>query len=69
MTKKDKCYYATLAREAAMDELTIHAPDGRPMASILFWDEDDEVAKPAADRAKADTDLIVKALNAYEGRK
>jgi hypothetical protein len=64
-----KPYYLMLAREAAMDEITIHAPNGRPMASIAFWDEDDEFATPAADRAKADAELIIKALNAYRPRK
>jgi hypothetical protein len=56
-------YYATLDRNGTEDEITIHAPDGRRMLCVAFWDEDDI---PDADQLKADAMLIVKALNAYK---
>lgn len=56
-------YYATLDRNGIEDELTIHGPDGRPMLSVGFWDDEDS---PTASRLKADAELIVNALNAYQ---
>ena len=32
-------YYATQDRNGTEDEITIHAPDGRPLAVIQYWEE------------------------------
>jgi hypothetical protein len=63
--KTQQAYYATRDRNGTEDEITIHAPDGRAMAFIWFWDEPDELARADADAKKADARLIVDALNAY----
>jgi hypothetical protein len=55
-------YYASLDRNGTEDEILIHAPDGRAMSFIWFWDDPD---CPYAKRHKADGKLIVRALNAY----
>ena len=57
-------YHATIDRNGTEDEITIHAPDGRAMAAIQFWDKGEE----GATEAKADAELIVDALNAYAKR-
>jgi hypothetical protein len=64
MTKK---YYATTCRNGTEDEIIIHAPDGREMLCVGFWDAewDDDPMKHNADQLKADALLIVNALNAY----
>jgi hypothetical protein len=58
-------YFATLDRNGTEDEITVCAPDGRPMLCVAFWDAeyDDDPAKDNADRLKADAVLIVRALN------
>ena len=64
-------YYATLDRNGTEDEIVIHTPEGRPMLSVAFWDDEgpDEDGNPdplkaSADQIKADAALIVQALNA-----
>lgn len=65
---KQKRYYTTQDRNGTEDEITIRTPDGKSMAFLWFWDEQDEAAKPQADRAKADAWLIVEALNDHQKR-
>lgn len=55
-------YHATLDRNGTEDEVTIHAPDGRPMAIIQFWASEMEGAARTGENAR----LIVDALNAYK---
>jgi hypothetical protein len=67
--KKSKKYYATFDRNGTEDEIIIHTPQGRPMLSVAFWDEQflepDDPEWVAIDQKKADAMLIVNALNAY----
>lgn len=55
-------YTATLDRNGTEDEFTIHAIDGRPMATIQFWDGDEAGSR----QAHEDAELILDALNACE---
>lgn len=48
-------YHLSRDKNGTEDEIRIHAPDGRIMASIFFWDE--------SEQAEADARLIVEALN------
>lgn len=56
-------YTATLDVDGTEDELTIRDPEGRPMATIQFWDSDEG----SRNRAHADARAIVAALNAAHG--
>lgn len=60
MTKRKK-YYVTIDRNGTEDELCVHAPDGRIMASTQTWHDVDTDGQ-----AQADIKLIVDALNAYK---
>ena len=66
---KRKRYYATLDRNGTEDEITIRTPDGREMAFMQFWEYFNGERTEGAKQAEADAELIVKALNAYKGRK
>jgi hypothetical protein len=59
---QEMLYHLTTCRNGTEDEFAIHAPDGRQMAFIWFWDEPDS---DHAARALADAQLIVDALNAF----
>jgi hypothetical protein len=61
-------YHTSLGRNGTEDEITIHAPDGRGLAHIWFWDEEPDQPGVGDKRAKADAQLIVEALNAYRVR-
>jgi hypothetical protein len=63
---RDQGYQISHRRNGTEDEIIIGAPDGRHMAYIQFWDE--EYGEPGSGdkEAKADSRLIVDALNAYQ---
>lgn len=62
-------YHASQDRNGTEDEITIHAPDGREMAHIWFWDEEHDLGDAiAGPEAKVDGQHIVAALNAYASR-
>lgn len=54
-------YYATLDQDGTEDEITIRTPEGRAMATILFWDE---METANASTARANAQIILDALNA-----
>jgi hypothetical protein len=58
-------YHISQRRNGTEDEIIIHAPDGRHMASIWFWDEEHGEPGVGDKEAKAAGRLIVDALNAY----
>lgn len=58
---EDAPYTATLDVNGTEDELTVRDPEGRAMASVVFWATDEE----SRGRAEADARLIVDALNAF----
>lgn len=64
MTKRKK-YYLSLDRNGTEDEITIHAPNGRGIAFIWFWDDAECVEAAQKHR---DAKLIVDALNAFRSR-
>jgi hypothetical protein len=66
MTKR-KRYEAIQSRNGTEDEITIYTPGGRAMLCVGFWDAeyDNDPAKLNADQLRADSTLIVDALNAY----
>ena len=63
-----KGYHGSLGRNGTEDEITIHAPDGREMAHIWFWDEEPDQPGVGDKEAKADGLHIIAALNAYRER-
>jgi hypothetical protein len=57
-------YFATLDTNGTEDEITVFAPDGRPMLCVAFWDRNSwDDGQENAPQLKADAVLIVKALN------
>jgi hypothetical protein len=56
-------YHLTLGTNGTEDEITIMSPQGKSLAFIWLWDEEDD---PAAAEAKASAKLIVNALNAFD---
>jgi hypothetical protein len=68
MTKR-KQYYGEFDRNGTEDEIIIYTPQGRPMLSVAFWDEQyrdaNDPVRLEADQKKADAMLIINALNAY----
>jgi len=61
-------YHTGLGRNGTEDEITIHAPDGRGLAHIWFWDATPDQPGAGDRQAKADAQLLVEALNAYHAR-
>lgn len=62
-----KNYYWTQGRNGTEDEITIYTPDDRPMLCVAFWDKRDcDDGQENAPELKADAQLIVDALNAYQ---
>jgi hypothetical protein len=58
-------YHISQDRNGTEDEITIHAPGGRELAYIWFWDEEYDQPGVGDQQAKADARHIVDALNAY----
>ena len=64
--QRGRGYHTSQRRNGTEDEIVIHAPDGREMAYIWFWEKGWD-GPGAGDRtAKADARRIVNALNAYQ---
>jgi len=63
---RDQGYYASIGHNGSEDEITIHAPDDRPMAGIRFWTEEFKEPGVLDKEAQAESKLIVGALNAYQ---
>jgi hypothetical protein len=59
-------YHTSQRRNGTEDEIIIHAPDGRHMAYIWFWDEGWDGPGAGDKTAKADARRIINALNAYQ---
>jgi hypothetical protein len=65
MPRKRTRSYATLDRNGTEDEIAFHAPDGRKLAFIWFWDEEYDQPGVGDKEAKMDAQLILNALNVY----
>jgi hypothetical protein len=63
--KREEGYYTSQDRNGTEDEITIHAPDGRELAYIWFWEAEADQPGAGDQEAKADAQHIVAALNAY----
>jgi hypothetical protein len=61
-------YHSSLGRNGTEDEITIHAPGGRALAQIWFWEKELDQPGVGDQQAKADAQLLVEALNAYRAR-
>ncbi len=59
-----QAYHAS-RRNGTEDEFIIHAPGGREMAYIWFWDQEYDQPGVGDQEARADVRRIVDALNAY----
>ena len=59
-------YYTSQRRNGTEDEIVIHAPDGREMAYIWFWDKGWDGPGAGDKTAKTDARRIINALNAYQ---
>ncbi len=64
MAKQVK-YFGSIGRNGTEDEIIIHAPNGREMARIWFWDAEHGEPGVGDKEAKTNGQLIIAALNAY----
>jgi hypothetical protein len=62
----DQGYHARYGRDGTEDEIRIHAPDGRPLAYIWYWEAEYDQPGAGDKEAHADAQLILDALNAYQ---
>ncbi len=63
--RRAPAYHTSQRRNGTEDEIVIHAPDGREMAYIWFWDQEGDQPGVGDKEARADARRIVDALNAH----